>query len=134
MNVVITLPRVLIDKILSGEKKLEMRKGMPFRFLGTDGFFVIEKGTDNIRCFCVVDDYLSPHPMGCEVWAAALGVSKDYVRNYCKNAKRIWLWKIGNVYRIVNQKRSDIGLKNNPKSYVYTMWDYYSFKQLVSVR
>ena len=122
MNVVITLPRDLIDKIISGEKTLEMRKGMPTFLLGVDGFFVIEKGTDIVRCFCRVDDYLCPLPQGCEVWASFLCVSKDFVRNYCKKAKRIWLWQIGNVTKLAGLRRCHLCLEKNPQSFVYTSY------------
>jgi len=47
MNILITLPKNLLEKILSGEKKYEMRKCLPKNMkLGEDGFFVVEKGTD----------------------------------------------------------------------------------------
>lgn len=57
MNILITLPKHLIDKILSGEKEFEMRKCLPKKMkIGEDGFFVVEKGTDNVRCWCRVDE------------------------------------------------------------------------------
>ena len=59
MNILITLPKHLIDKIISGEKKFEMRKCLPKNMrLGEDGFFVVEKGTNEVRCWCRVDKCL----------------------------------------------------------------------------
>lgn len=50
MNIMITLPRDLIDKIISGEKLFEMRKCRPTNVnIGEDGFFVVEKGTNEVR-------------------------------------------------------------------------------------
>jgi hypothetical protein len=44
MNILITLPKNLLAKILSGEKRYEMRKSLPKNMkVGEDGFFVVEK-------------------------------------------------------------------------------------------
>lgn len=56
MNVLITLPKKLIDCIIRGEKTYEMRKSLPrLMRLGEDGFFAVEKGTSNVRCWCRID-------------------------------------------------------------------------------
>lgn len=60
MNILITLPEHLIDSIIRGEKLYEMRKSLPkFMKIGEDGFFAVEKGTNNVRCWCRVDDIIS---------------------------------------------------------------------------
>ena len=42
MNILITLPKYLLDKIISGDKIYEMRKCMPNNFrLVEDGFFIV---------------------------------------------------------------------------------------------
>lgn len=57
MNILITLPKDLIAKIVSGEKRYEMRKCLPKHMkIKEDGFFVVEKGTDEVRCWCRIDD------------------------------------------------------------------------------
>ena len=57
MNILITLPKNLLEDILNGKKKYEMRKCFPKQMrIGKDGFFVVEKGTDNVRCWCRVDE------------------------------------------------------------------------------
>ena len=44
MNILITLPKDLLEKIISGEKEFEMRKCLPKHMkIGEDGFFVVEK-------------------------------------------------------------------------------------------
>lgn len=51
MNVLITLPRVYINKILSGEKTYEMRHCRPMHLRPQiDGFFIVEKGTSKVIC------------------------------------------------------------------------------------
>ena len=57
MNVVITLPKQLIIAIIGGTKTFEMRKCRPKHMkVGVDGFFVVEKGTKRIHCWCRVDE------------------------------------------------------------------------------
>ena len=120
MNVVITLPRDLINKILTGEKKFEMRKSCPYRLRNGDGVFVIEKGTDIVRCFFVVDSIISMDSCKAFPWAPDLGVSFQYVEDYCKSARRIYMWEIGEIRQLTNYSRALLGLKSNPQSFVYT--------------
>lgn len=120
MNIVITLPRDLINKILSGEKLFEMRKSCPYRFRYGDGVFVIEKGTDIVRCFFEVDNIISMEPSKATAWAADLGVSVQYIANYCKNARRIYMWEIGGAIELSNYSRALMGLKQNPQNFAYT--------------
>ena len=123
MNVVITLPRDLINKIINGEKWCEMRKSFPYRFRDGNRVFVIEKGTDRVSSFFQVLDFISIEPCVARAYAHRLGVSVEYVNNYCKNAKRVYLWKIGKVTALSNCRRSNLGLKRNPQSFVYTHFD-----------
>ena len=120
MNVVITLPRDLINKIINGEKWYEMRRSFPYRCRDGNGVFVIEKGTDRVRCFFRVLDFISIEPYEARACAARLGVSVEYVNNYCKNTKRVYLWKIGRVTALSNCRRSNLGVKRNPLNFVYT--------------
>lgn len=124
MNVVITLPKNLIDAILDGKKLLELRKSMP-RLLrkGEDGFFVVEKGTKCIRCWCRVDEIqivsglFSLTKETCEM----LAVSKEYVDTYRSNAKFIYLWRIGKVKRFEDGAVTleDLVVDRAPQSFAY---------------
>ena len=82
MNVLITLPKHLLDKIISGEKKYEMRKCFPKNIkLGKDGFFVVEKGTNEVKCWCRVDfivEVTMNEPVAVH-YAGVLGVSSKHV-------------------------------------------------------
>lgn len=76
MNILITLPKHLIEKIMSGEKKYEIRKCLPKSMrLGEDGFFVVEKGTDEVRCWCRVDAITIP--------ATTEGFADKYAKDLC---------------------------------------------------
>ena len=75
MNILITLSKELINEILSGNKKFEMRKCIPKNLkIGEDGFFVVEKGTDLIRCWCRVDSIIEGYIL--------YGVSRSHTTVY----------------------------------------------------
>lgn len=122
MNILITLPKNLINKIISGEKDFEMRKCFPkYMEIGKEGFYIVEKGTDNVRCWCRVDDitghYINPYYAG---WFAQhLCVSEEYIEKYA-NGKKVYLWKIGKVKMIYGLSRISLCIDKNPQQFVYT--------------
>jgi predicted transcriptional regulator len=126
MNILITLPKHLIDKILSGEKKYEMRKCLPKHMkIGEDGFFVVEKGTDDVRCWCRVDEvretYIDHYSAG---WfAPRLCVSEEYIEKYA-NSKKVYLWKIGKVVKLQDLCRDSLYVDKNPQSFAYCPLSY----------
>ena len=102
MNVVITLPKQLIIAIIEGTKTFEMRKCRPKHMkVGVDGFFVVEKGTKRIHCWCRVDEIQTVSGLFSltKETCKMLAVSKEYVDTYRSNAKFIYLWRIGKVNR-----------------------------------
>ena len=122
MNVVITLPKDLLEKIISGEKKFEMRKCEPKHMrIGVDGFFVVEKGSDDIRCWCRVDDIFETDisAYSTKLLASQLCVPEDYIEKYA-NYKKVYLWDIGKVKTFENLKRDDLLVDRNPQSFAYT--------------
>lgn len=126
MNILITLPKLLIDKILSGEKKFEMRKCLPKNMrLGVDGFFVVEKGTDKVVCWCRVDvvygTYIDHY--SADWFASRLCVSYEYVDKYA-NGKQVWLWKISKVIKLQNLSRSALMIDKNPQQFAYCTLSY----------
>lgn len=126
MNILITLPKHLIDKILSGEKKFEMRKCLPKNMrLGVDGFFVVEKGTDNVVCWCRVDvvygtfiDHYSA-----DWFANRVGVSYEYIEKYA-NGKQVYLWKIAKVVKLQDLCRDSLFVDKNPQQFAYCPLSY----------
>lgn len=126
MNILITLPSHLINCIISGEKSYEMRKVVPKHMkIGIDGFFVVEKGTDSIRCWCRVNNvlgtYIDHYSAG---WfAARLCVSDDYVINYA-GSKQVYMWKIGKVITFESLKRDALVVYRNPQQFAYCPLSY----------
>lgn len=121
MNILITLPKNLIEKIISGEKTLEMRKCLPKGMkIGEDGFFVVEKGTDDVRCWCRVDNWMftGMDYYRAQWYAARLCVSAEYIMDYAKG-HMVYLWKIGKVIKFENLKREELVVDRNPQQFAY---------------
>lgn len=124
MNVVITLPHDLIDMILSGRKRIEMRRSFPADLrIGVDGFFVIEKRTSLVRCYCEVAALtLANDPcFVIERFRNEIAVSADYIMKYLTD-RPAFLWHIGEVYTLASgiSVKNDLEVSHNPQSYVYT--------------
>lgn len=119
MNVVITLPRNLIDKILRGEKTYEMRKYIPYHYDRDCRIYVVQKRTKNIVLSFRCDYFFEYNPnRGWEVAGSMLGISKSYYLEYTKNAKSIWFWPILNL-REENLTLDDIGVARAPQNFCY---------------
>lgn len=126
MNVVITLPKDLLEMIISGKKKYEMRKCMPNHLrLGIDGFYVVEKGTDNIRCWCRVDEFVDIYfdYYNVKWFRPHICVPERYIMDYAKG-KRVCLWKIGKVHSFKYKKLRDLAVDRNPQQFSYTPFSY----------
>lgn len=127
MNVLITLPKKLIDSIISGDKKIEMRKCMPKHMtLGEDGFFVVEKGTDNVRCWCRVDKINHIYLLDCfsvSWFARRLCVPVEYVNKYA-DGKKVYLWYIGKVIVLNDLCRGSLFVDKNPQQFAYCPLSY----------
>lgn len=121
MNILITLPKFLLEYIISGEKEYEMRKCLPKDMeIGVDGFFVVEKGTDVIRCWCRVDgvreNYIDHY--SAERLAPRLCVPVEYIERYANN-KKVYLWKIGETIELQGLKRDTLCADRNPQQFAY---------------
>lgn len=126
MNILITLPKNLLEKIISGEKQFEMRKCLPKHMkIGEDGFFVVEKGTDDVRCWCRVDEIkdtnIDHHSAGC--LAPRLCVTEEYIEKYA-NGGNVYLWKIGKVIVLECLKRDSLMVDRNPQQFAYCPLSY----------
>ena len=127
MNILITLPKHLLDKIILGKKKYEMRKCLPKNMkLGVDGFFVVEKGTDKVRCWCRVDSVINTSVDVCvaERLSEDLCVSPQFILDYAHAGKDVWLWEIGEVKKIEGLCRDYLGVAKNPQQFVYCPFSY----------
>lgn len=126
MNILITLPKHLIDKILSREKKFEMRKCLPKNMkMGEDGFFVVEKGTDKVRCWCRVDGAMVTFidHYSAEWLCTRLCVSDEYIEKYANNRK-VYIWKIGKVKELHGLCRDSLMIDKNPQQFAYCPLSY----------
>lgn len=124
MDVLITLPKHLIEKILSGEKTIEMRKNFPKKLeVGHDGFYVIEKGTNNVRCWCRISD-TAEHimlPVILSKYQPKICVSKEYILKYAPPPKHVHFWFISEVIEFSGINRDKLGIHKNPQSYAYVL-------------
>lgn len=126
MNILITLPKHLIEKIMSGEKKFEMRKCLPKNMkIGEDGFFVVEKGTNEVRCWCRVDKVSETYAdhYSIDWYVSRLCVPAEYIEKYA-NGKKVYLWKIGKVIKIQDLCRDSLFVDKNPQQFAYCPLSY----------
>lgn len=126
MNILITLPKKLLEDIITGKKKYEMRKCIPKNMkIGEDGFFVVEKGTNDVKCWCRVDGVKEVYVnyFSVKMLAPALCVSEKYITQYAKD-KQVYLWKIGKVIKIEDLKRHSLFIDRNPQQFTYCHLSY----------
>lgn len=127
MNILITLPKELISEILSGNKKFEMRKCLPKNMkIGEDGFFVVEKGTDLIRCWCRVDQIINVRMTDemAAYYMGSLGVTQQFILEYAPSGTRVYLWGIGKVIEFYNLHRRYLVIDRNPQQFAYAPLSY----------
>lgn len=121
MNILITLPKNLLEDIISGKKKYEMRKCLPKNMkIGEDGFFIVQKSTDDVKCWCRVDEIKEVfiNYFSVKMLAPMLCVSETYINQYAKDGK-IYLWKIGKVIILEDLKRHSLFVDRNPQQFAY---------------
>lgn len=127
MNILITLPKHLLEKIISGEKTYEMRKCLPKNMrIGEDGFFVVEKGTDKVRCWCRVDSVINTgmNMYVAERFSNDLCVTPQFILDYAPIGKDVWLWKIGKVVELKDLCRNSLCVYKNPQQFAYAPLSY----------
>lgn len=126
MNILITLPPNLIKKIMSGGKQFEMRKSLPKKMkIGEDGFFVVEKGTEAVKCWCRVDNAFETDikSYSTALLSSLLCVPEEYIRKY-ENNKKIYLWEIGKVIALDGLEREMLNVDRNPQQFTYCPLSY----------
>lgn len=129
MNIVITLPKELIKAIIEGKKVIEIRKVRPTLInVGDDGFFCVEKGTQFVRCWCRIDDigivmkeFINPKELACKA-----AVSEEFIKDYIKKGKLIYLWRIGKVIEFEDDSLvlSSLFIDRNPQQFAYCPLSY----------
>lgn len=124
MDIVITLPGVLINRIMNGAKKFEVRKTFPGNFMkGVDRVYVVQKKTTNVLISFTVD-YFKPYVDANSAWKRhghELGIPVEWLRDYAQTAYTIFLWHIVDVQVFENplQLEENFGIKRAPQSFCY---------------
>lgn len=116
----------MLENIINGKKEYEMRKSIPKMLkIGEDGFFVVEKGTDDVKCWCRVDEIreVSMNYFSVKWYAHRLCVSEEYILKYAKDQK-VYLWKIGKVIVFESLKRASLIVDKNPQQFAYCALSY----------
>ena len=129
MNVLITLPKHLINAIIDGKKKYEMRAARPLQMkLGEDGFFCVEKGSDNVRCWCRCDEIKEVYTNynSFPGWSDLLCIDREYIIDYCQNKKIVYLWHIAEVKVFEDESlcRDSLCIDRNPQQFAYCPLSY----------
>lgn len=124
MDIAITLDQSLWDKIVSGEKGIELRKDIPSFFnKNKDKVFVIIKGTDKVVGYFFVDFFFATTPsvlLTSPKWMRLISVPQDWISKYVEKASHVYLWYISNVFALRQTiPRIEMGLKSNPQKYAY---------------
>lgn len=125
MNIIITLPMNLWEKIISGEKTIELRKVTPRNFnCSTDKCYVILKDTDILAGWIYLDSIKTcpkTEPITADI-VTRVAVSRSWIDNYLAKANRYSLWYIRNHEECydLESARQLFCIRSNPQSYIYT--------------
>lgn len=130
MDIVITLPKNLIEKILSGEKTVEVRTHRPKLFnLYRDIVYVVQKGTRRIVMNFTIEEFLDVDRDGLISLynEGIVGVNYDWLMQYAANKKTFSIWCIGCMTSLdsIDLTLDKMSVKAAPQSYAYvkTLFD-----------
>lgn len=124
MDIIITLPKNLIDKILSGEKTVEVRTRRPIMFdLYKDIVFVVQKGTRRVVMDFTIEKFVDVDQAGLLFLynEGKVGVDLNWLMKYAANKKKFSIWHIGCVTSLdcINATLDAFSIKVAPQSYAY---------------
>lgn len=130
MNIIITLPTNLLEKIENGEKTIELRKNCPSNFHPQkDVVYICEKGKKQVVGYMVISTIIHASNW-IKTWddfGSDIGVPVDWYIRYAAEAEHLYLYFIDKFIRF-NQP---LGLLpfflkcTPPQSYTYTHVNYY---------
>jgi len=94
--------------------------------IGEDGFFVVEKGTDNVRCWCRVDNYMDGMMTEGQArkFSKDLCVSPQFILDYAPVGTMVYLWQIGKVKVLQDLCRDSLLVDRNPQQFAYCPLSY----------
>lgn len=123
-NIVITLPKKLIDAILDGSKMVELRKVCPKIVCNRSRVYMIEKGTHQLRGYFTVDRIrpIFGWKVAWELWGDKIGVPRSYVIDYVGVGGTAYGWCIDRAvgYSCYRSAIAEFGIWKNPQSFIYT--------------
>lgn len=124
-NIVITLPRHLMDAILSGKKLYEVRKRAPKDIIpGRTKVYMVEKGTYLVHGYFVLGGFLTIVDAGAAWYhyGPKLAISKEWFIDYAAGADELKFWIVQDVRRFSDPYFIDVDFRisRNPQCYVYT--------------
>lgn len=118
--IAITLPRKLIDKIVSGEKTFELRKTLP-REIFPMTVFVVEKGTRKVPYTLYIDTWhFWPIKFIWHYYSSRIGITEKELYKYANGEQSLFCWHISKFWR--NSRTfsiDDLDIKKAPQSFVY---------------
>lgn len=124
MDIVITLPKNLIEKILSGEKTVEVRTRRPIKFnLYRDIVYVVQKGTRRVVMNFTIERFIDVDKAGLLFYynEGYVGVDLNWLMRYAANKKTFSIWHIGCITSMdkICVYLDDLYIKAAPQSYAY---------------
>lgn len=130
MDILITLPKNLIDKILSGEKTVEVRTRRPIQFdLYKDIVYVVQKGTRRVVMEFTIEQFVDVDKAGLLFLynEGNVGVDLDWLMKYAANKNTFSIWYISFVTSLnsIDLTLDIMQVKAAPQSYTYvkTLFD-----------
>lgn len=124
MDIVITLPGVLINRIMNGSKKIEVRKVFPSYFTkGVDRVYVVLKKTTNVVMSFTVPYYTiyADPNLAWNKFGHELGIPIEWLRAYAKDDSYLCFWRIADVQVLEKPLplEESFGIKRAPQSFAY---------------
>lgn len=123
MDIMVTLPSGLMDKIVNGEKKVEMRRWLPRRFsIGSSKMVAVEKGCGSRVLLLSLSEVsrLRSEDEGWGMYGSDLGVNREFHQAYWGERRLMFYYRI--LEFDVKDKtwlRKMIGDFRNPQAFVY---------------
>lgn len=124
MDIAITLPAHLIELIMTGKKRIEIRKNMPRKFnCKFNRVYICKKGTRNVVGYFTVKQFerTQNYYGAWEKYSTLMGIDYNYYQHYVTNSRCIYLWHIKDVCLYLPMINTELllGTLNNPQSYCY---------------
>ena len=124
MNIAITLPRNLWEKICSGEKQIECRKRIPRNFMPAyDLVWVIIKGTNKVVGALKINTFQTCVEVQeiARNYLDKICIDKTRLEQYAKHEDVLHLWHIKETKKLAipQDREKFLDIMANPQCYTY---------------